>query len=85
MFSTKMNFPNLKKDVPIKAQKNIQNIKQTGMEKKVTSTYYNQNTKYTKQIKNIKSFQRKRLGYTEPDRRESGKIELNSLAQEQTF
>lgn len=52
------------------------------MEKKVPSTYYNRNTKYTKQIKNIKSFKRKRPGYTEPDRRESGKIALNSLAQE---
>lgn len=52
------------------------------MEKKIPYTYYNQNTKYTKQIKNIKSFKRKRPGYTEQDRKETGGKALNSLAQE---
>lgn len=47
-------FLNLKEEVPIQG-KSIQNIKQTGWEKKFSMTHNNQNTKHTEQRRDIKS------------------------------
>jgi hypothetical protein len=54
------NFPNLKKEMPMNIQRCLQNSKSIGLEKKFFLSHNSQNTKCTKQRKNIKSNKGKR-------------------------
>ena len=46
-----MDFPNLKKEIPIKVKETWRIQKKTGLEKKFPTIFNNQNTKHTKQRK----------------------------------
>ena len=54
------NFPNLKREMPMNIQEAYRTPKQTGPEQKYFLSHNNQNTKCTKQRKNIKSSKKKK-------------------------
>ena len=54
------NFPNLKKDMPMKIQEAYRTPNRLNQKKKVTLPHNHQNTKHTQQRENIKSSKGKR-------------------------